>query len=221
MILGLALEKITGKPMAEVLQEKVLGPMGLTNTSGNAGTPAIPEPALHAFTSERGPALNIPDSTAFYEESTFWNPSWTITHGAIQTTDIFDWTPRRSRIGTGKLLSPESYQKMISTGLRGRRRPYPAAPRASPQSEQYSYGLGIVTTGNWVMQDPLFSGQAGAFAYLPSQKVAIGLALTFSQDAFAPDGSYKPEITATPPMRCGGRSPPSSLRTTRLRPGEP
>jgi hypothetical protein len=44
------------------------------------------------------------------------------------------------------------------------------------------------------MQDPLFSGEAGAFAYLPSKKVAIALALTFDEDAFGPDGSYKSEI---------------------------
>ena len=196
VILGLALEKITGKPMAELLEEKVLGPMGLTNTSGNGGTPAIPEPALHAFTSERKGALNIPDSTGFYEESTFWNPSWTITHGAIQTTDIFDLDTTAIAIGTGKLLSPESYQKMISTDLRGFGEAITGCATCAKQSEQYSYGIGIVTTGNWVMQDPLFSGQAGAFAYLPSQKVAISLALTVTEEAFAPDGSYTPETTS-------------------------
>ncbi|HUQ64280.1 MAG TPA: serine hydrolase domain-containing protein, partial [Acidimicrobiales bacterium] len=90
LILGLALEKITGKPVADLMQEKVLGPLGLKNTSGNSSTPAIPEPALHAFTSERKSFLGIPAGTRFYEESTFWNPSWTITHGAIQTTNIFD-----------------------------------------------------------------------------------------------------------------------------------
>ena len=68
----------------------MLGPLGLDNTSGNDGTPAIPEPVLHAFTSERRSALGIPEGTGFYEESTFWNPSWTITRGAIQTTDIYD-----------------------------------------------------------------------------------------------------------------------------------
>jgi CubicO group peptidase (beta-lactamase class C family) len=196
VILGLALEKITGQPMEDVLQEKVLDPMGLTNTSGNAGTPAIPEPALHAFTSERKSALNIPDSTAFYEESTFWNPSWTITHGAIQTTDIFDLDTTAIAIGTGQLLSPESYEKMISTDLRGFGTAIPGCATCAQQSERYSYGLGIVTTGNWVMQDPLFSGQAGAFAYLPSQKVAISLALTMDEAAFAPDGSYTPETTS-------------------------
>ena len=194
LILGLALEKITGKKMQDVLQEKVLGPLGLTNTT-DPGTPAIPEPALHAFTSERRSQLGIPAATPFYEESTYWNPSWTITRGAIQTTNIFDVTETAVGIGTGKLLSPESYQKMISTDLRGKTKALPGCATCFPQCEGYSYGLGIVTTGNWLMQDPLFSGEAGAFAYLPSQKVAIGLALTFSQDAFAADGSYKPEVT--------------------------
>jgi hypothetical protein len=97
-------------------------------------------------------------------------------------------------IGAGKLLSPQSYHTMISTGLRGKTTALPGCATCYPQSEDYSYGLGIVTTGNWLMQDPLFSGEAGAFAYLPSKKVAIALALTFTQDAFGPDGGYKPEV---------------------------
>jgi CubicO group peptidase (beta-lactamase class C family) len=48
VILGLALEKITGRPLDVLLQERILDPLGLDNTSGNDGTPAIPEPALHA-----------------------------------------------------------------------------------------------------------------------------------------------------------------------------
>jgi hypothetical protein len=177
------------------VQEKVLGPLGLTNTTDpGPGTPAIPEPALHAFTSERRGQLGIPAGTPFYEESTYWNPSWTITGGAIQTSNIFDVNATAVAMGTGKLLSPESYQAMVSTGLRGKTTALPGCATCIPQSEGYSYGLGIVTTGDWVMQDPLFSGEAGAFAYLPSKKVAIALALTFAQDAFGPDGSYKSEV---------------------------
>ena len=195
LILGLALERATGKRMSDLLQEKVLGPLGLTNTTDpGPGTPAIPEPALHAFTSERRSQLGIPAGTRFYEESTYWNPSWTITGGAIQTTNIFDVNATAVAMGTGKLLSPESYQAMISTGLRGKTTALPGCATCFPQSEGYSYGLGIVTTGDWVVQDPLFSGEAGAFAYLPSKKVAIALALTFAEDAFAPDGSYKSEV---------------------------
>ena len=195
LILGLALEKATGKRMSDLLQEKVLGPLGLTNTTDpGPGAPTIPEPALHAFTSERRSQLGIPAGTRFYEESTYWNPSWTITRGAIQTTNIFDVNATAVAVGTGKLLSPESYAAMVSTGLRGKTTALPGCVTCFPQSEGYSYGLGIVTTGDWVMQDPLFSGEAGAFAYLPSKKVAVALALTFNEDAFAPDGSYKSEV---------------------------
>lgn len=191
VILGLALEKITGKPVADLMQEKVLDPLGLKNTSGNNGTPAIPEPALHAYSSERRSFLGVPAASRFIEESTFWNPSWTITHGAIQTTNIFDLDKTAIAMGTGKLLSPESYQKMVSTDLRGKTTTLPVCPATCfPQSDKYSYGYGIVETGNWLMQDPLFSGEAGAFAYLPSQKLAISIALTFNEDAFAPDGSF-------------------------------
>jgi CubicO group peptidase (beta-lactamase class C family) len=205
LILGLALEKATGKRMSDLVQEKVLGPLGLTNTTDpGPGTPAIPEPALHAFTSERRLQLGIPAGTRFYEESTYWNPSWTITRGAIQTTNIFDVNATAVAIGTGKLLSPESYQAMISTGLRGKTTALPGCATCFPQSEAYSYGLGIVTTGNWLVQNPLFSGEAGAFGYLPSKKVAIALALTFAEDAFGPDGSYKTEVgsnAAVPVLR--------------------
>src|ERR1700712_2868465 len=89
VLLGLALEKATGEAMPKLLSEKVLNPLGLANTQ-NWDTPEIPSPVLHAFTSERREVLAIPPQTPFYEESTFWDPSWTITHGAIQTTNIYD-----------------------------------------------------------------------------------------------------------------------------------
>jgi CubicO group peptidase (beta-lactamase class C family) len=195
LILGLVLEKLTGKPVQDLMQEKVLGPLGLTNTSGNHSTPSIPEPVLHAFTSERRSNLGIPDGpTRFYEESTFWNPSWTITHGAIQTTNIFDLDTTAYAIGTGKLLPPDLYHLMISPDLRGKTTKIPGVAASLVQDDVYAYGLGLVITGDWLMQAPLFSGEAGAFAYLPSKKAAVSVACTMAEDAFASDGSYKPEI---------------------------
>jgi CubicO group peptidase (beta-lactamase class C family) len=189
VILGLALEKITGKPMAEVLQERVLGPLGLTNTTDPA-SPAIPEPALHAFTSERRKFLGVPAGTPFYEESTYWNPSWTITRGAIETTNIDDLHATAIAIGTGKLLSPDSYKLMVSTDLRGTSKPVDGCVTCIPQQDAYSYGVGLVTSGNWLLQNPQFSGESGSFAYLPSQKIAIAVAVTLDQAAFDADGLH-------------------------------
>jgi CubicO group peptidase (beta-lactamase class C family) len=194
VILGLALEKITGKPLARALRQDVLEPLGLANTA-NQETPAIPDPALHAFSSERRSFLGIPDGTPFYEESTFWNSSWFV-RGAIETTNIRDLHRTAIAVGTGELLSRKSYKKMISTDLRGTGRPLPGCATCGAQTEQYAYGLGIVTTGNWVMQNPLFSGESAAFAYLPSKKVAIAVAVTYAQEAFGPDGDYSNQADA-------------------------
>ena len=192
VILGLALEKITGQPMTTLMQDKVLGPLGLDNTT-DPGTAAITEPVLHAFSSERREALQISPGTSFYEESTFWNPSWTITHGAIQTSNIYDLHDTAIAIGTGKLLSRESYEAMISTDLRGKTTALPGCPTCFPQSDDYTYGLGQPIVGNWLMQNPLFSGYAAAEAYLPSKKIAIAVAVTYDQAAFDDTGAYKNE----------------------------
>ena len=100
VILGEALEKIGGKPLDVLLQEEVLTPMGLRHTVAST-TAAIPEPVLHAFSSERRQALGIAPGTRFYEETTYWNPSWSLARGAVQTMDIFDLAQRRAIIYNG------------------------------------------------------------------------------------------------------------------------
>ncbi|REP42528.1 D-alanyl-D-alanine carboxypeptidase, partial [Mycobacterium tuberculosis] len=154
-------------------------------------TPAIPEPALHAFTSERRAALKIPAGVPFYEESTFWNPSWTITHGAIQTTTIYDMEATAVGIGWGRLLSADSYKKMVSTELRGKTRAQPGCPTCFEQNDGYSYGLGIVISGHWLLQNPMFAGYAAVEAYLPSQRVAVAVAVTYAPEAFDDQGNYR------------------------------
>ena len=59
VILGLILAKVTGMPLEQALQEKVLDPLGLTGTKASL-TAQIPEPVLHAFSSERRGYFNIP-----------------------------------------------------------------------------------------------------------------------------------------------------------------
>lgn len=189
VLLGLALEKATGRPMTDLLDEKVLRPLGLTGTRASL-TAEIPEPALHAYTSERRQALRIPDGTSFYEESTYWNPSWTITHGAIQTATIADLEATAVGIGSGKLLSPDSYRRMVSTDLRGRTRAQPGCPTCMPMTDRYTYGIGIVISGDWLLQNPMFSGYGGLEAYLPARKLAIAVAVTFAPEAFDAQGNY-------------------------------
>jgi CubicO group peptidase (beta-lactamase class C family) len=189
VLLGLALEKATGQEMSKLLTDKILRPLGLTNTV-NSLTPEIPSPVLHAFSSERRAFLKIPSGTPFYEESTFWDPSWTITHGAIQTTNIYDMEATAVGIGSGKLLSSDSYKKLVSTGLRGKTHKQPGCTTCDVMDNAYTYGLGIVISGNWLVQNPMFGGYGAIEAYLPSQKIAIAAAVTFNPEAFDDQGDY-------------------------------
>jgi CubicO group peptidase (beta-lactamase class C family) len=192
VLLGLALEKASGQDMSKLLTDKVLRPLGLTNTV-NSLTPEIPSPVLHAFSSERRAALKIPAGTPFYEESTFWDPSWTITHGAIQTTNIYDMEATAVGIGSGKLLTADSYKKMVSTELRGKTHKQPGCTTCDAMNNIYTYGLGLVISGNWLLQNPLMSGYAALEAYLPSQKIAIAVAATYAPEAFDDQGDYRNE----------------------------
>jgi CubicO group peptidase (beta-lactamase class C family) len=175
VLLGRALEKATGEDMPKLLHDKVLAPLGLTNTA-NSFTPAIPAPVLHAFTSERRAALQVPSGTPFYEESTYWN--------------IYDMEASAVGIGSGKLLSKESYGQMVSTDLRGKTRAQPGCVTCAPMTDVYTYGMGIVISGDWLMQNPLFAGEAAVMAYLPSRKIAIAVAVTYEPEAFDDEGSY-------------------------------
>jgi CubicO group peptidase (beta-lactamase class C family) len=189
VLLGKALEKATGTDMPTLLRDEVIKPLGLTGTA-NSFTPEIPAPVLHAFTSERRQALQIPSGTPFYEESTYWNPSWTITHGAIQTTNIYDMEATAVGIGSGKLLTKKSYDLLVSIDLRGKTHPLPGCATCAAMNDGYTYGMGLVISGDWLLQNPLFAGEAGVEAYLPSKKIAIAVAVTYAPEAFDDQGNY-------------------------------
>ena len=190
VILGQVLEKITGQPLDVALQEQVLGPMGLRNTIAWS-TPEISEPVLHAFSSERRQALGIPAGARFYEESTFWNPSWTFAKGAIETTNIVDMTTTAEAVGEGTLLSPESHQEQIAPKLLGFGTPVAGCPACHTLDEAYSYGLGVAISGDWILQNPLFGGYGAVAGYLPPEKIAVAVATTFGEGAFDEQGNYR------------------------------
>ncbi len=190
MILGEILARIGGQPLATLLSEKVLGPMGLTGTTQTV-TSDIPGPVLHTYSSERRAALGIPPGTSFYEESTFWNTQWGTPIGANQTTTIDDMITTAVAVGTGSLLSESSYDAMTGPYLLGFGQPDPAcAPSCFTQVGGYNFGLGVVRSGSWLLQNPQLSGFSATEAYLPSQGIAIAVAVTYLPAAFDAQGNY-------------------------------
>jgi CubicO group peptidase (beta-lactamase class C family) len=188
MILGEILAQIGGKPLATLLSEKVLGPMGLTGTT-ESQTSAIPSPVLHAYTSERREALGIPAGTAFSEESTFWNKQWGTPIGANQTTTIDDMATSAVQVGTGSLLSQSSYHAMTDPNLVGFGSPDPScAPACRAMTDELNFGLGVVRNGSWILQTPSLGGYSETMAYLPSQEIAIAVVITFLPAAYDAQG---------------------------------
>jgi CubicO group peptidase (beta-lactamase class C family) len=182
IVLGEVLEKITGEPLAQVLQDYVLGPLKLTATGDNGGTPAIPEPVLRSYSAERGS----------YEDSTLWNPSWTTANGAVETTNIHDLTRSMAYIGSGVGLSPAMHEQEVGPNLIGFGHADPTG-RCKPcrqMTTRFSYGLGVILTGPWITQSKNFAGAAASSGYLPAEKLTISVAVTYLPAAFNPDGTY-------------------------------
>lgn len=190
MLLGRILAEVGGQPLRVLLRKEVLRPLGLRATVADQ-TSQIPEPALHAFSSERRGYLGLAADVPFYEESTFWNMAWGTPVGATQTTDIRDLARSARGIGTGRLLTRKSYRAMTQPRLLGfGQRQDNCAPSCFTQVIGYNYGLGIVRSGDWLLQNPLLGGYGATMAYLPGKDVAIAVATTFTEEAFSADGSY-------------------------------
>lgn len=130
--------------------------MGLSQTQSST-KPDIPPPVLHTFSAERSEVLGVPPGQPFFEETTFWNPSWTTAQGAVQTTNICDWTTSMEAIGAGKLLSPESHRVMVqpSVGFGHRQEGCPACAEQTPVR---GYGIGVEVRGAWTSQIRNFAG---------------------------------------------------------------
>ncbi len=191
MILGHILEQIGGQPLDQLIEDQVFEPMGLRNTVATT-TSAIPEPALHTFSSERRAGINIPKGDPFYEESTYWNTQWGTPMGANQTTTLDDLIRSAIKIGTGAVLSEDSFHEMTDSKLIGFGKKEAACGESCfTQIPQYNYGLGVVRSGDWIIQNPLLSGIGVIMAYLPGEDIAIAVAATLDQDAFGTDlGNY-------------------------------
>jgi CubicO group peptidase (beta-lactamase class C family) len=187
-ILGRVLEKIAGMPLADAIQRYVLDAMGLKQTRASS-TPQIPERALHAFTSERREVLGVKPGVPFYEEATFWNPSWTTAEGAVETTDISDLSVSIEAVAAGKLLSPASSAAQIRPSLIGIGHADPQCSACRENTVAFNYGLGVINAGPWITQSLGFAGASGAVGYLPARKLTIAVEATNGPGAYDDKGN--------------------------------
>lgn len=162
VILGNVLEMATGRPLADLIRDGILTPLALKDTRSDQ-TAIIQEPVLHSYDGERG----------IYEESTYWNPSWTIARGAVMTSNIADVLTTATAIGTQRLLSHDAFQQQFA----------PVTAKFQPWNDKRYYGLGVFSINGWIIQNPSFAGYAATMAYLPSRKLAIAVSATLGPKA--------------------------------------
>jgi CubicO group peptidase (beta-lactamase class C family) len=157
-ILSQVISKVTGKSVAALMHERVLGPLGLDHT-GVSRYPAYAGQGLHAYTGERG----------IYEDCTFWSPSWSIGAGTVVNSTMADAVRGFRAMARGELISKQAIRERISPANTAHLKPF--------SSKSY-YGLGLLVDDEWQFQNPFIDGYTGLAAYLPSQDLSVGIVTT-------------------------------------------
>ncbi|MFE2727742.1 serine hydrolase domain-containing protein [Kitasatospora sp. NPDC059327] len=120
LVVGMLIERITGRGWADEVRRRIIRPLGLTGTSMPLDSVSVPGPHAHGY-------YKLPDGPA---DVTRLNPSMAGAAGAgISTTT--DLTRFISALLGGRLLGPAELAEM---------------KRPSPQSGADAYGLGLQRT---------------------------------------------------------------------------
>ena len=175
-------------PLSEAMQKYIFVPIGLRQTQ-SIDTPEIPDPVMHSFSSERREDLRVPADVRFYEEATFWNPSWTTAEGAVQITDITDFSKSMEVVGNGTLLSPHSHAEQVGPNLVGLGHIQDDCKPCRENTTAFNYGLGLVNLGPWVIQSKSFAGSGASVGYLPAARLTIAVVTTYTPEAFDHEGN--------------------------------
>lgn len=149
VLLGLVIEKVTGHPLADVIDHRVLRPAGLHDTLFPHGA-EFPEAHPHGYTDQT--------LSGAVGDATDWNPSWAWAAGAM-ISNLHDLRRWADVVATGKLLSPQTQAQRLKT-----------LPTGFPGT---TYGLGIFETNGWIGHNGSIPGYESVTVYLPAQKATL------------------------------------------------
>lgn len=178
ILLGLVVEKASGRSLRHFIHRQVLAPAHLRHTLFPVGA-EFPSPHAHGYTTQ------TPDGKT--ADATNWNPSWGWAAGAIISNlrDLRSWA---RTVATGTLLKPATQKerlRFLPTGFPGT-----------------GYGLGIFEDHGWIGHNGSLPGYQSLTIYLPSQKATLVVLLNSdtSYKGNAPSTLFGKAITgiATP-----------------------
>jgi len=151
VLLGAALQRITGKPVAALVRERISGRLRLEETEIPSSAD-VEDPVQHVFYRGRGP----------YEDSTYWDPSWASYSGTIVST-IHDVAVMQRAFGSGALVSKAGLAAILA----------PTNAHTPPQTRNFYYGLGVIVGNTWVLQHAQVDGSDVVMGYLPGRDLTI------------------------------------------------
>jgi D-alanyl-D-alanine carboxypeptidase len=150
-LLGLIVERVTGRPLDQVIQTQSLDPLQMTHTSFPT-TPDMPVPFAHGY---------YPEPDGSLRDVTRSNPTVAWAAGAMISTlgDLRIWA---KALATGTLLSPSTQALRLHTVL-----------LASGGGIQVRYGLGIADLNGFLGHNGTIIGYGSAMFYLPSRDATL------------------------------------------------
>ncbi|MFF1494418.1 serine hydrolase domain-containing protein [Streptomyces sp. NPDC058304] len=153
ILLGLVVEKVTGRPLHEVIAKDVLAPAGIRRTVFPT-SPAMPDPYAHGYTNQT--------ASGKIEDATGWNPSWAWAAGAM-ISDLEDLRSWAHTLATGTLLTPATQAERLKT---------------TPMNLQGDgYGLGIFNVQGWIGHNGSIPGYEVLPVYLPQAQATMVILL--------------------------------------------
>ncbi|WP_329925628.1 serine hydrolase domain-containing protein [Streptomyces sp. SP17BM10] len=153
VLLGLVVEKITHRPLRDVIRELITRPSGLDRTF-------LPEAAEFPLPHAHGYTDVTPDGTV--ADATDFNPSWGWAAGAM-ISDLDDMRSWAENVATGGLLTPQTQAERLD-----------AQPTGAPGD---AYGLGIDINHGWIGHAGSLPGYQSLTVYLPAQKATMVILL--------------------------------------------
>lgn len=153
-LLGMVLEKVTGKKYQDVIKDDILTPLGLTKTSFPANA-SMPAPYAKGYS---------PLAFGFYRDVTAINPALFGAAGAMVST-IGDMQKWGNAMRDGVLLSPQSQTLQQTT--------FCPVPYSGEGPTAFGYGLGYISFGRWLGHDGSVPGYGSEVFYDPQTGAVI------------------------------------------------
>ena len=163
VLLGLVLEKVTGKPIGDLYREQIIEPLGLKNTSfPDPADSSIPEPHAQGYTLQGRSSGEKPT------DSTDWSPSEAWTAGQMIST-VDDLLVYGRALGTGKgLLSAEQQSERLGSFVSD------VPPLDQPPLKgDLAYGIGLGKDHGWVGHNGEIPGYNTYLFYHPELDAVV------------------------------------------------